>query len=76
MFTTHSGCLGLSSDARTRDKIVVIVGCEVPAIFLRQNKDNVAFIVVDTYFIFGLMDGEAIERVREKEAKVEVFKIR
>jgi hypothetical protein len=53
----------------------VVAGCEVP-ILLRRNKDNDAFVLVGTCFILGLMDGEAMQRVREEEAKVDVLKIR
>jgi hypothetical protein len=74
-FTTHSGYLGLLNDARPGDKIVVVAGCEVP-ILLRRNKDNDAFVIVGTCFILGLMDGEAMQRVREEEAKVDLLKIR
>lgn len=53
----------------------MVAGCEVP-ILLRWNKDIDAFVLVGTCFILGLMDGEAMQRVREEGAKVAVLKIR
>jgi len=73
-FTTKSDYLGVSNDARPGDRFVVVAGCEVP-VLLRRNEEN-HFVLVGTAFVLGLMDGEAMQGVREVKAKVEMIKIR
>ena len=60
------------ASACPRDVVAVVVGCNVPVI-LREKESH--FELVPTCFVLGLMDGEAVERVKNGTAKEDILEI-
>jgi len=72
LFTTKNGYIGLCISAFEGDVVAVVAGLNMPVILRR--KDN-HFEFVEVCFVLGLMDGEAVERVKKKMAKEEIIEI-
>jgi hypothetical protein len=72
-FHTSSGLLDLGhSGVQAGDSICVLDGCKVPTA-LRQGDGR--YILVGECFVLGLMDGEAAERVSNRQARIEKFEL-
>jgi hypothetical protein len=50
-------------EIREGDKVVVILGCDRPLV-LRQERD--VFRVVGACYVYGMMNGEMIQRCQEE----------
>jgi hypothetical protein len=59
-------------DCRSGDRICVLSGCSIPVI-LRQKGDY--HILIGECYVHGIMDGQAIQQLREGKYRVENFKL-
>jgi len=68
---TEGGKLGLGP-ARTcvSDIIVILLGCSVPVILRKEYSE---YIIIGECFIQGVMDGEAVEGVKEGTQELQEF---
>jgi hypothetical protein len=63
-FITHSGFMGLGPvQAKVGDKVVVVIGVNVPLI-LREETTIERYAVVGEAYVHGLMDGLAVDENR------------
>jgi hypothetical protein len=69
---TKNGYIGLSVSACQGDVVATVSGCNLPVILRKANSH---FQLVGCCFILGLMDGEAMERVKTGEAKEEILQV-
>jgi hypothetical protein len=66
-----NGLLGVGSDTtRDEDVVVVFFGSRVPFI-LRQHNDH--YIFIGECYVYGIMDGEAIDSWREGKLRENIF---
>ena len=71
-FCTPQGYLGAGPPGlREGDQICVLLGCTTPLV-VRRVEDH--YVVVGACFVWGLMDGEAIEGLDPDSAKLQVLK--
>lgn len=65
-FTTQKGYMGLASQGAKKDDLVcVLLGCDKPLI-IRKIKNH--YILVGDSYIYGMMNGEIIQEVRDGNA--------
>jgi len=65
--------MGLGTESLcSSDIIVVLLGCDVPVI-LRKVEDH--YVLIGECFVLGLMDGEAMEMLDQREVNLQTFEI-
>jgi hypothetical protein len=70
-FTPH-GYMGLAPlKARKGDLVCVLLGCEIPLI-IRRDGDH--YLVIGESYIYGMMNGEVIQDVRDGKRQLQDFK--
>ena len=73
LMISEKGYIGLVPiDCRSGDRICVLSGCSIPVI-LRQKGDY--HILIGECYVHGIMDGQAIQQLREGKYIVENFKL-
>ena len=71
-FCTSQGYLGAGPPGlRDGDQICVLLGCTTPLV-VRRVEDH--YVVVGACFVWGLMEGEAVEKVGPDSAELQVLK--
>jgi len=71
---TKKGYIGMASDrVRNGDAVCVLFGCLVPLI---MRRDGDCWTLVQSSYVHGLMEGEAMEQLREGKLRKQEFKIR
>lgn len=65
LYATKSGKLGLGPQPmRPGDIIVVLYGCRLPVVLRRTDSIECQYEFVGTCYLYGIMDGEAVEAHR------------
>ena len=79
LFGTPKGYVGLSTndDVREGDVLAVLHGCKTPVILrplhdLLLSSDDEHFEFVSDAFVYGLMDGEAVQNVSDNEKQTSI----
>jgi hypothetical protein len=71
LVVTSNGCIGISPlDTQAEDNVAIVFGGGVPYI-IRKYDD--AFLFVGDSYIHGLMNGEAVQKLREGQLREEVL---
>ena len=64
LFFTKGGYIGLAPMAMEKgDRICVLLGCNVPLI-IRPQEDH--YLIVGDTYVYGIMNGEAVQGVRDE----------
>lgn len=71
---TKEGRLGLGPQRTSvGDKVVILLGCSVPVILRREPSFSAIYTIIGECFIQGVMDGEAIEDLKDRKYNLEDF---
>lgn len=69
LFFASKGCVGAAaSEVRKGDRVCVLLGCNVP-LAVRSEGDH--YLVVGGTYVYGMMNGEVMQDVKEGKLKEE-----
>jgi hypothetical protein len=75
IFNSDNGHLGLGPrTAQPDDILVILYGSQIPAV-LRGHEDGASFYFVGLAYVYGIMDGEAVRKLKARDIEDTMFSI-
>ncbi|KAI5867869.1 HET-domain-containing protein [Durotheca rogersii] len=73
-FVTKNGRMGLGPpEILPRDRVAILMGCQVPLVLREVGDDADSMVVVGEAYVSGLMNGEAVADMLEKESGTRII---